>query len=274
MENNKIIKAYNKHHLGDNIFNILFFNNISKYLEKNNIIIYYYLKPCYKKQALEFVNTNNIKLFDYDENNEGNMGLHLWIEEKIFRYKYNPLCRGKLIPYNSFLMIFFNEALKKWKLPIAIKSIIYDDPELNNKYNNLCNLNPKYANIDLLIINSIALSGQFDCTEINWINFIRKFTNNNYNIVITNKINSLDIKCTTDDNLTIKDIAALSTHSKIIIFVNSGVAPGLLNIHTLNNAKALYCLDNYTYYLFPKFQKIKNYKNLNQIPINEIKSLL
>ena len=273
MENNTIIKAYNRYHLGDNLFNIIFLNNISKYLEKKNIIIYYYLQSYYKNQVKEFIHTPNIKLMDYNTTNERKMGLHLWIDDHIYTTKYRFCNLGveKNIPYNSFFIIFFNNVLRMWRIPISIVSIIYDDNDLITRYNNINNkYNDKYKNIDLLIINSIPLSGQFEYNHEEWINFCEYFKN--YNIATTNGIKN--VKCTIEDNLTVKDIAAISTQCKVVVFVNSGVAPGLFNVYTLTNVKWFYCLDNRAYYSFPKFPKFKNYKKLHEISVNEIESFL
>jgi len=271
--NNTIIKTYNSYHLGDNLFNIIFLNNISKYLEKNNIKIHYYLHSYYKDQVKEFIQTSNIILKDYDVNNESKMGLHLWIDAPIYttKYRFTELGIGKNIPYNSFFIIFFNNILKIWKFPILISSIVYDDNDLITRYNNINDrCNNKYKNIDLLIINSIPLSGQFKYNNEEWINFTEYFKD--YNVVTTNGIKN--IKCTLDDNLTVKDIAAISTQCKVVVFVNSGVAPGLFNIYTLTNVKSFYCLDNRTYYSFPNFPKFKNYKSLNEISLTEVESFL
>ena len=62
-----IISIYNKWHLGDHIFNIIFFNKISYFLENNDIIIHYYLKNSYIFQVKEFINTPNIILRNYIE---------------------------------------------------------------------------------------------------------------------------------------------------------------------------------------------------------------
>jgi hypothetical protein len=269
-----VIKAFNRYHLGDNLFNIIFFNNIAKYLEKNNIIIQYYLNPNYFNQIQEFMQTNNVVLLDYNSTTEDNMGIHLWIDEPTHKLKFCDYClhndKRRPVPYNLFLMLFYKQILEIWKLPISINSIIYDDNNLIERYNNL---NEKYKNIDVLFINSNPLSGQYVYDENEWIQFIRHFWK--YNIVTTNKINRMPhLKCTTDDNLTIKDIAAISTKCKIVIFVNSGVMPGLFNIHTMNNVKQFYCLDNRTYYYFPRFQKFKNYKELKYISIKDIKNIL
>ncbi len=262
----KILYVYNKYHLGDNIFNILFFNKILKYLEKNAIFINYYLKKEYIKEVNNFlIKSNNIKLIDYDANKILPNMYHLWIEDSLYKMKYSNSVE-KSLPYNMFLTYFFNETLSKWNMPIKIKTIIYDDVKLLELNQNITNKNNYYKNIDILFINSIPFSGQFIYNNDEWIEFMNQFSQ--YNIITTNKIPH--VKCTTDDNLSVKDIAAISMNAKVIICVNSGVVPGILNVYTMSKVKSIHCLDIKTYYNFPLYPIFKGYKTLSEINIGDI----
>ena len=95
-------------------------------------------------------------------------------------------------------------------------------------------------------------TGQFSYSEKNWSYCINKL-NERYKIATTKKIEN--ILSTTDHNLTIKDIAALSTNVKIVIAINTGVLPGLLNMYTLNNVKKFYTFDNKRWYTYPNFER-------------------
>ena len=108
------------------------------------------------------------------------------------------------------------------------------------------------------------MSGQFNYDENKWENAIQ-FLNSKYKIITTTKIKN--INCTMDDNLSVKDIAAISTKVKVIIAVNSGVVPGLLNEYTLMNVKKFYIFDNRTYYSYPNFE---NKKKLSDISLDEL----
>ena len=61
--------------------------------------------------------------------------------------------------------------------------------------------------------------------------------NEKFKIVTTFKVN--DVPCTLDDKLSIFKIGAISTHSKIIIAINTGPFTSILNIYTLNNIKKI-----------------------------------
>ena len=89
--------------------------------------------------------------------------------------------------------------------------------------------------------------------------------NQNYKVVTTTKVDG--VCCTMDDHLTIKDIASISIKARIIIAINSGVVPGLLNKYTLNNVNKVYIFDNRCEYSYPKFT---NKNNINDITCSEI----
>lgn len=252
-----IIKINNDKHLGDNVFTMILFNNIKKYIETNNIIIYYYCLEEYHKQLKEFITSSNIILLNYE-----NISVNIWIGNREFNY--NNYNKEKTTSFNDFYVIFFNNLLKKMNIYYNIDKLEYIDNELIDRYNNL---NDKYKNIDILIINSDALSGQYDKNENEWERYIN-LLNSKYNIVITKKINDI-YKCTLDDNLTIKDIASISIKTKIIIAINTGVFPALLNNLTLNNVKKIYNFDNKEFYNIDKIKSCKGCIS-SQIDLNEI----
>ena len=74
-----------------------------------------------------------------------------------------------------------------------------------------------------------------------------------------------------DDNLTIKNIAAISTNVKVVIAINSGVVPGLLNYYTLTNIKQFYTFDDRCFYSYPNFIRKRNIRN---IPFQELDKYL
>jgi hypothetical protein len=109
-----------------------------------------------------------------------------------------------------------------------------------------------------LIINSVAQSGQYN-EEKSWNGLIEKL-NKIKKIATTEKIEG--VPCTRDDKLSIKDIAAISTKSKKIIMVNSGVAPGIFNKYTLENVDVIYFFDYNHTYIHPKLIDTKKIEDL------------
>jgi hypothetical protein len=200
-------------------------------------------------QLVEFVNNNNIVLFPI--NNKPENSLQLWIENTQLKYTFSFVkdnSEDKRVCYNVFYKNFFNIILTKLKINFIFTQFYYTDSDLLTKYNIL---NEKYKNIDILILNSQPFSEQYDYNKTEWDNYICEL-NKKYNIVTTTKVNN-NIKCTMDDKLTIKTIAAISTKVPVIIAVNSGVVPGLLNIYTLTNVKQFFTFDTRCYYSYPNF---------------------
>jgi hypothetical protein len=146
--------------------------------------------------------------------------------------------------------------LSKLRIPRNLNRFTYTDEDLLIRYEML---DEKYKNIDVLILNSEPLSGQYNYNKNEWDNYII-LLNKKYKIATTTKVND-NILCTMDDNLTVKNIAAISTNVKVVIAINSGVVPGLLNYYTLTNIKKFYTFDDRCFYSYPNFvrkQKIAN----------------
>jgi len=258
-----IIYIYNSWHLGDHIFNFIFFHNIQRYLEENNITISYFAQLEYHEQLKEFIPSSNVILNGY----YAEIGIHLWLGAYSYKYLNNDLF---FKPYNELHLDMYNIFLQENGFETKINSLEYKDNDLLVRYDRL---SEKYKNIDVLVVNSDALSTQYHYDETEWKNYI-EILNEKYKIVTTKKVEG--INCTRDDNLTVKDIGALSTKVKVIIAVNTGVVPALLNTYTLSNVKKFYLFDNrvdcFHYPVYPIFemkQKQTNQK-IQDITLEEL----
>lgn len=255
---NKIYHIHNDKGLGDNVFNMILFNIINDFINNNNIKIYYYTKYIYLTQLQEFVQNNkNIILCHLKV--KPKFSIELWINNSFFEYTHIDavlITDIKMVDYNQFYKNFFNIVLKKINFNITINKLVYYDEDLLNRYNLLPE---KYKHFDILLLNSTPFSGQYNYDKNEWDNYIIKL-NDEFKILTTTKVDG--VLCTGDDNLTIKDIASLSTKAKIVISINSGVFPGLLNYYTLTNVRHFYIFDNRCFYSYPNFE--------NKIYINDI----
>ncbi len=251
----QILKISNENHLGDHVFNMIFFHAITQYIEDNNIEIDYACQKQFHNQVSEFIPSKNIKLVDYycGINN----GFHLWMGNSEFENNWYNRGTGNVgFDLDTILCNIYNEFLKKQNIPLTFEKLEYHDPNLLDRYNKITELYPgKYSDLDFIIANSHPCSGQYQLDVDKWNAVIREL-NKTYKIVTTTKVDG--VNCTTDDNLTVKDIAALSTRAKKIIAVNSGVVPGFFNTYTLENIEAIYYFENRTTYLHPKFIKSEN----------------
>lgn len=263
----RIYHIHNNFGLGDNVFNIILFRIIKRFIIHNNIKIYYYTKQEYIQQLQQFIyDIPNIVLQPFDKKPDNS--LELWINTNFFDYTHAyalSSSKGKIINFNKFYKKFFNIVLSKFKFNISINKLVYYDEDLLNRYNLLPQ---KYKMFDILILNSTPSSGQYDYNKDDLDNYI-KGLNNIFKLLTTTKVDG--VLCTYDDKLSIKDIASLSTKAKIIIAVNSGVVPGLLNYYTLTNVRHVYIFDNRSFYSYPNFE---NKNNITDITINELQSYL
>jgi len=258
----KVIKLYNKFHLGDQIFNFILLNNIKDYIEENDITIEYYCGKEHHEQLSEFNFSKNIHILEYIPGITN--GFELWIGNQEFE---NYIWKKKqTIGFNNFYVMFFNEFLQKQNIPITIEKLEYKDPDLQNRYNIIdTKYNNKYSGLDFLILNSTPKSGQYVKDDTKWNNLINKL-NKKYKVVTSEKVEG--VICTCDDKLTLKDIQAISAYSKKIIGVNSGVMTVIFNSDTLNNVEMIYSFSNNSH------DKYDHPKIINKEDIDEMHSIL
>ena len=291
MNNDYAIVHYlhNIYGLGDSVFNMIFFNLIEERIIADNILFCYFAKKEYIPQLMQFINpglVNHVQLFSLDQTPEHS--LHAWINNPYFGYtidcslinsQYRIINKPYLgytidcslinsqyrIDYNDFYLQFFRHVLQKLTINANIQSILYSDNDLLVRANAIPS---EYKSVDILILNSHPFSGQYNYNKDIWDKYIQHLNSNSkLKIVTTTKVEG--VLCTFDQNMTIKDIAALSTQSKVVIAINSGVVPGLLNVHTMESVKQFYIFDNHCYYSFPNFQN-KGLGCITEISINEL----
>jgi GR25 family glycosyltransferase involved in LPS biosynthesis len=243
--------------LGDALFCMIYFFNIKDYLETNNIQINFYIRSNFLNDIKEFT-SKNINFLDIDKKPSENI-TDFWVGNSHEGLNLNELNPTKC--WSIFLTHVLSYIGKTINLP-PIKEFSYMDPTLLEIYNNLDN---KYKNVDILIINGKPTSNQLNYKEDEWNIFCKKLSLL-YNIVTTDKID--DIKCTRDDNLSAKKIAALSTNVKYIIGINTGPIVGCFNTYTLSNVKKWYVFDNATQYTIPNFIMNKPFNDI----LNDLKT--
>jgi len=273
MTSNPIIHLYNEFHMGDNIFSCIMFYNIKDYLIANNIIIHYYINTNWLNQynqVCEFIPCDNVKIFSLTEKPEN--ALNIWIANNELGCDYHALCSWPAyedkMPHDDYLKLYFSKVLEKINIPIKINKLEYTDPDLLSRYNKL----PESCkDIDILVINSEPCSTQYILDKNLWSNYINNLDDHFFNIITTLKVDG--IKCTLDHQLSLKDIAALSTRCKVIIGVNTGVVPGIFNSYTLANVKKIFLLCDSCNYNQGHLN-IQSSRNLLDIGISELKKYI
>ena len=263
-----VLNIHNDYHLGDHIFNMIFFSKIKQFLKRRNIHIRYYCLPEYLRQVIEFKSSNNVQIFPLSQKPPNSF--HMWIENSNIYTTYSRVLDkyGK-VRYNFFFIKFFNCILRDiFKSSIRLKKFYYQDVNLLHRYEKM---DDKFKNVDILFLNSQPRSGQYDYKKKEWDNYIRSL-HGKYKIVTTSHVEDY-IPCTMHHDLTVKNIAAISTHAKIIIAVDSGVVPGLLNIYTLKNVRRFYTFHRTSVYTYPNFKAMGN-GSINQISHDVLNKLI
>ena len=148
----------------------------------------------------------------------------------------------------------FNIFLQKYNIPFSVNLFEYQDPELLTRYEHL---DDKYKKLDILIINSPPLSGQYNYNKPEWDKFIINLTNK-YVVATTQKVNDSILSL---DNISVKNIAAMALNVKIIIAINTGPSIPLYNTDILNNVNVIYLFGGGNM----KTRKIKLINNLNEL---------
>ena len=239
----RIITVENGHHLGDNIINFIYFHKIKDYIEKNNILIHYYCLKQYHKNLLEFNCSKNILILDILTYNRS--GYVIW------QAGYN---RHHFVEDN--LCEMFNVFLQKERIPIQVNAFEYQDPDIITRYEGL---DEKYKKLDILIINSTPLSGQYPGYNKNeWDNFIINLSTK-YVVATTQKVNDNILSLHV---VSVKNIAAIALGVKTIIAINTGPSIPLYNTDILNNVNVIYLFGGTGNF---KTRKIQLVNNLNQI---------
>lgn len=220
---------FNKYHYGDNIINLKFLNSLSNILEDNNITIKYYYNNNYITNVYElnnYIKTDRI-ILDVLEN-KPKESIELWMGTDILDIN--------CYKFDIYIDLFYKKILNIMRIDNfnnTINTSLYQNEDyLLDIYSNL---DSKYKDIDILVLNSIPNSGQYILDKEKWDNMCIKLSKK-YNIVTSSYVND-SIKCTSNDNLSIQEIGAISTHSKFIIGIHSGPMTGCYNIHTQKYVK-------------------------------------
>ena len=238
------VQSYNKLGLGDSIINFIFFKQIKEYIESNNIIIHYRCKEQYHKNLSDFNYSKNIIILPWE-----NIGYLLW-QRTVF--ELNP----DICPIEEVLCVMFNIFLKTYNIPILVDLFEYQDPNLGERFQLL---DDQYKNVDILVINSIPLSGQFNYNQEEWNQFLIKLSKK-YKIATTEKVanNILSI-----NHFSVKNIAALATSVKKIITINTGPSLPLYNTDILNNVDQIYMFSDGCIFKTRKIVKMQHISELN-----------
>ena len=231
-EQKKDFIFYNQYHYGDQIFNLKFLYNITNKLKEKGIKIKYLYDTNYIKNLNELERYRDPEVVTLegigDKLPEG--AVQLWMGNPL--PGNNPVSVEAL---DDFFPLFYANILNHIGLENnnIDTSLYQDEPYLQDIYNKL---DPKFKDLDILIINAAPQSGQV-------VYHIEKFStmciqlSKKYRVAITSPIEGQSIPCTMSDKLSLQDIGAISTHAKYIIAIHSGPLVPCFNAATKKNVK-------------------------------------
>lgn len=241
---------HNGGHYGDNILNLKFLYNISEGLKQENILIYYhYPGHCSKIEELEaYVDKGVVKLESGPPPPEA---IELWFKNEIDGVTgFSDMSKYYDLFYKKILRILGMEGR-------GIDTSLFQKEEYLIKIYE--QLDPKYKDIDVLIINAVPQSYQFNYNKEQFDETARQLSKK-FRVVTTSPVDS-SIPCTIDDGLKMQDIGAVSTHAKYILAVFSGPLIPCFNLHTKEHVKKWLILQSYS----PTFEGI-DYRIVSALP--------
>jgi hypothetical protein len=189
-------------------------------MKEKGIKVKYIYDPDYIKNVDElerYVNPETLELEAFKEPMP-HSATELWMGNVIEGKA--KACVGDCI-FDKYFPEFYTMILSKLGIdPAGIDVSLYqDEPYLQKIYNKL---DPKFKDLDILIINAEPKSGQFTYDKKKLEDVSSKLSKT-FKIAVTTPLDEdKSVVCTMTDNLKLQDIGAMSTHAKHIIAVHSG----------------------------------------------------
>ncbi len=234
------------HHLGDNIINFIFFHQIKEYIEQNNIFIHYYCGSMYISNVSDFNCSKNIII-----NPNIIIGYPMYVMHQGGRTIQKSCCEDTLCG-------MFNTFLNAYNIPITVSTFEYIDYNILERFELLPDV---YKNVDILVINSSPKSGQYHYNKPEWDAFIT-ILSKLHKVAVSEQLENNDNSTISLANISVKNIAAIATHVKIIIAINTGPFIPLFNTHILDNVQNIYLFAGSS---IKKTRKIVHVSNISQL---------
>jgi hypothetical protein len=223
----KTFHFYNRFHYGDNILNLKLFYVNTKLLKEKGIQIHYYYDNVYIKDVKElerYVDPAVVHLHPLSEKPES--AIELWMGTPINNISYNHMDKYYIEFYKKII-----EYIGMTDLPIDT-SLYQKEDYLLDIYEKL---DPKFQDIDVLLLNNPPASGQFDFDKTKFDALANRLISKKFKIVVLKPVG--DIPSTNAAGLSLQDVGAISTHAKYIIGTNTGALTPCFNTYTKKYVK-------------------------------------
>jgi len=193
--------------------------------------------------------------------------IQLWMGESVPDPTQPDGKRAYVPAIDTYFKIFYQEILKKMNLDQKgiDTSLFQKEDYLNDIYNKL---DPKFKDLDVLIINGQPQSGQF-AYDAGKMDAMCTRLASKYKVATTSPVND-SIVCTMKDGLKLQDIGAISTHAKYIVGILTGPFTPCFNKQAKEYVQKWYILYNgdISFDEIPgKTKMIKTSDNLGEIDL-------
>lgn len=241
------------HHLGDNILNLKYFLYLSDILKARGDTVYYYYStewPYNKEEILRaYIDPSVVILKPYMEHPPG--AVELWQGRPI----------GKTVHTETELYFekFYRRILDHLHIddPTITTNIWLPEPFLIPVYERL---DSKFKDIDILMLNNVGKSGQYNNNAP--LNALAIYLAAHFNVVTSEKVNE-SIKSA--DALTLQEIGAMSTHASYIISSCSGPQIPCFNKQTRDNVKKWFFITSGIHFQFLSIDYLHTANNTSPI---------
>ncbi len=240
---------HNLYHLGDNIYSLIFINNL---IDNNNINFEYSCRYQYLKE-LEYHNYKNIKMSTTRNINS----VDTWIQANNVWSEYcsNQKDNNEYYYYDEFYLHFYDDLANRNNLTHTFNKIddtLYYHPDLEIR---------RYSDYDFFIINSPGASGQFSYIPNDFVELVNKLKCMGFSVITTEKIKGFE--STRERGMTLKDIGNLSIGCKNIISVHTSPMATALNKMSVNTVDKWILLND----------KNISYKNVDMKIYDDVKKI-
>jgi len=237
VDNQKVVHFHNDSHYGDHIFNLKFFLVNTKILKERGIQIHYYYHDGYIRDRSEleaYIDPEVVHLHTMAEKPKSS--IQIYIGNQIGGLSHRK--------FKTFMIEFYKQIVRHLGLTdLNIDlSLFQKEDYLLDIY---AKLDPKFQNVDILVLNSPPASGQFSGYDQAKFDALATRLSKRYKVAVITAVN--DIACTRTDGLKLRDIGAVSTHAKFIIGMNSGPMVPCLNIYAKNSVKKWIVFDGWPF---------------------------
>lgn len=241
------------HHVGDNILNLKYFLYVTSILKERGDTVYYYYStewPYNKEQTLRaYTDPSVVILKPYMEQPPGTV--ELW--------QGRPIGGTVYTESELYFEKFYRRILDHLHIddPTITTNIWLPEPFLIPVYERL---DSKFKGIDILILNNVGKSGQYNNNTP--LNALAVYLSAHFNIVTAEKVNE-SIKSA--DALTLQEIGAMSTHATYIISTLSGPQIPCFNAQTRDYVKKWFFITSGIHFKYLSIDYLHTVNNTSPI---------